>query len=284
MGFNYSESAPLARTLYSGLRSRSIKNPMRLPLWLSAISALVCFAIAAGSTWANTIYPLSAEIISQGTYSSTGDVYSQGMMVQSGPWQGEIYSQGMEMSTGDIYSQGSEITITSEMPDDQPLSEGTNNASDAPATNASNNQSPTNFPSASDTSDEGRDPIVGAGNSTSSTPAISTLITSFLTGSDDPPFGSPSSGLSTPAFSDLADVFTTNNSPPAGAANSGQTGPDDPPSTSASTNLSADPLPEPNSFTVFGSALLLFGFELCRRTRSLNRARSTPAFCGRLNT
>src|SRR5215472_5127172 len=138
MGFNYSESAPLARTLYSGLRSRSIKNPMRLPLWLSAISALVCFAIAAGSTWANTIYPLSAEIISQGTYSSTGDVYSQGMMVQSGPWQGEIYSQG------------SEITITSEMPDDQPLSEGTNNASDAPATNASNNQSPTNFPSASD--------------------------------------------------------------------------------------------------------------------------------------
>jgi hypothetical protein len=50
-------------------------------------------------------------IISQGTLSPTGDIYSQGMMAQSGPWAGQIYSQGMEMPGGDIYSQGMQITI-----------------------------------------------------------------------------------------------------------------------------------------------------------------------------
>lgn len=50
-------------------------------------------------------------IISQGMQSPTGDIYSQGMMAQSGPWAGQIYSQGMEMPGGDIYSQGMQITI-----------------------------------------------------------------------------------------------------------------------------------------------------------------------------
>jgi hypothetical protein len=50
-------------------------------------------------------------IISQGMLSPTGDIYSQGMMAQSGPWAGQIYSQGMEMPGGDIYSQGMQITI-----------------------------------------------------------------------------------------------------------------------------------------------------------------------------
>jgi len=50
-------------------------------------------------------------IISQGMRSPTGDFYSQGMMVQSGPWAGQIYSQGMQMPGGDIYSQGMQITI-----------------------------------------------------------------------------------------------------------------------------------------------------------------------------
>ena len=51
------------------------------------------------------------EIISQGMRSATGDVFSQGMMADGGPWAGEIYSQGMMMSTGDIYSQGMEMTL-----------------------------------------------------------------------------------------------------------------------------------------------------------------------------
>ena len=53
----------------------------------------------------------TSEIISQGMRSATGDIYSQGMMAQSGPWAGQIYSQGMEMPGGDIYSQGTQIMI-----------------------------------------------------------------------------------------------------------------------------------------------------------------------------
>ncbi|HEY1430934.1 MAG TPA: PEP-CTERM sorting domain-containing protein [Stellaceae bacterium] len=44
--------------------------------------------------------------------SVTGDIFSQGMMANSGPWAGEIYSQGMMMPTGGIYSQGMQITIS----------------------------------------------------------------------------------------------------------------------------------------------------------------------------
>jgi hypothetical protein len=54
----------------------------------------------------------ATEIISQGMRSVTGDIFSQGMMANSGPWAGEIYSQGMMMSTGGIYSQGMQITIS----------------------------------------------------------------------------------------------------------------------------------------------------------------------------
>src|SRR5260370_24627320 len=53
----------------------------------------------------------TTEVTSQGMRSITGEIYSQGMMGESGPWGGEIYSQGMMMPTGDIYSQGMEITI-----------------------------------------------------------------------------------------------------------------------------------------------------------------------------
>ena len=45
------------------------------------------------------------QIISQGMRSSTGDIFSQGMMAQSGPWAGQVYSQGMEMPGGDVYSK-----------------------------------------------------------------------------------------------------------------------------------------------------------------------------------
>src|SRR5260370_29949799 len=53
----------------------------------------------------------TTEVTSQGMRSITGEIYSQGMMGESGRWGGEIYSQGMMMPTGDIYSQGMEITI-----------------------------------------------------------------------------------------------------------------------------------------------------------------------------
>ena len=42
--------------------------------------------------------PASAEVVDQGSYSQTGDIYSQGMTAQGGPWAGDTYSQGMMMS------------------------------------------------------------------------------------------------------------------------------------------------------------------------------------------
>ncbi len=54
--------------------------------------------------------PASADFISPGMMDSSGQIYSVGMMAQSGAWAGEIYSQGMTMSTGDIYSPGMEIS------------------------------------------------------------------------------------------------------------------------------------------------------------------------------
>jgi hypothetical protein len=59
---------------------------------------------------ASASYPAHAEVISQGTTSSSGDTYSQGMGATSGAWSGEIYSQGMMMSNGVIYSQGMDIS------------------------------------------------------------------------------------------------------------------------------------------------------------------------------
>ena len=52
----------------------------------------------------------SADMISSGMMDSSGQTYSQGMVVESGAWAGEIYSQGMMMSTGDIYTPGVELT------------------------------------------------------------------------------------------------------------------------------------------------------------------------------
>lgn len=61
-------------------------------------------------------------VISHGMRSVTGDIYSEGMMAQSGSWAGQIYSQGMEMPGGDIYSQGMQITIPLAATDPQPAS------------------------------------------------------------------------------------------------------------------------------------------------------------------
>jgi hypothetical protein len=62
--------------------------------------------VVLGPASANTI----DEIVSQGSSSMTGDIYSQGTRAQNGPWTGDIYSQGMMMPNGQIYSQGMEIT------------------------------------------------------------------------------------------------------------------------------------------------------------------------------
>src|ERR1700751_406619 len=70
------------------------------------------FTILAGSASADIEDPQAdvTEIISQGMRSVTGDVFSQGMMADSGPWAGGIYSQGMEMATlgGTTNSKGTD--------------------------------------------------------------------------------------------------------------------------------------------------------------------------------
>ena len=72
----------------------------------SYLFALALCTVALGPASADTI----TEIISQGSSSMTGDVYSQGTRAQNGPWTGDIYSQGMMMSNGQIYSQGMEMS------------------------------------------------------------------------------------------------------------------------------------------------------------------------------
>jgi hypothetical protein len=64
---------------------------------------------------------LGTEIVSQGMQSATGEIFSQGMMAQSGPWAGEVYSQGVRMVTGQIYSQGTAITMPSSATYSQPI-------------------------------------------------------------------------------------------------------------------------------------------------------------------
>ena len=75
---------------------------IRSSLYPAAFSGALWFTMLAGSA--------SADMISPGMMDSSGQTYSQGMMVESGAWAGEIYSQGMMMSTGDIYTPGVELT------------------------------------------------------------------------------------------------------------------------------------------------------------------------------
>jgi hypothetical protein len=74
---------------------------IRSSLCYAAFSGALCFTTLAA--------PASADFISAGMMDSTGQTYSQGMMVGSGSWAGETYSPGMMMSSGDIYSPGMEI-------------------------------------------------------------------------------------------------------------------------------------------------------------------------------
>jgi hypothetical protein len=80
-------------------------------LYSAALSGVLCLTTLAGPASANLKDPQAdvTEIVSQGMRSVTGDVFSQGMTANSGPWAGKVNSQGMMMFTGAIYSQGMEI-------------------------------------------------------------------------------------------------------------------------------------------------------------------------------
>jgi hypothetical protein len=74
----------------------------------SYLPALALCTVVWGPASANSF----SEVVNQGSYSQTGDIYSQGMMAQGGPWTGDTYSQGMMMSNGQIYSLGMTLTFT----------------------------------------------------------------------------------------------------------------------------------------------------------------------------
>jgi hypothetical protein len=136
----------------------------------AAFGGVLCVAALACPAFADIKDPLgtygesqqkqdavTTEIVSQGMRATTNDVFSQGTMVESGPWVGETYSQGMRMSTGDIYSQGMEITIVQRTTDSQPLSQGcagtvsncTPNVTNTPVSSNWPNQSPDPIPAPS---------------------------------------------------------------------------------------------------------------------------------------
>jgi hypothetical protein len=70
-------------------------------LYSAAFSGALCLTMLAD--------PASADFISPGMMGPSGQIYSQGMLAESGSWSGEIFSQGMMMSTGAFYSPGMEI-------------------------------------------------------------------------------------------------------------------------------------------------------------------------------
>jgi len=107
----------------------------RVPFYCGALGGVLCLAMLTAPAFADIKDPLNTyteqetaqnvvttEIVSQGTQSTMGGLFSQGAMAASGPWAGEVYSQGMRMSTGEIYSQGMQITIVQATTNSQPLS------------------------------------------------------------------------------------------------------------------------------------------------------------------
>lgn len=108
------------------------------PKLVTLIALTALWGSAAEATFANPVDPLTgdypagdfnSEIISQGSKSITGGMFSQGM-AGSGPWAGEILSQGMRMSNGIVYSQGMQINLPVEgssvpvLDDDAPVPPG----------------------------------------------------------------------------------------------------------------------------------------------------------------
>src|SRR5580693_1306961 len=83
--------------------TRGCNRRSTVTIRMSYLSALGLCTVVLGALQiaqpasANTI----GEIVSQGSSSMTGDIYSQGMVAENGPWAGEIYSQGMKITWQD---------------------------------------------------------------------------------------------------------------------------------------------------------------------------------------
>jgi hypothetical protein len=236
----------------------------------SYLSALALCTVVLGPASANTI----GEIISQGSSSMTGDVYSQGTRAQNGPWTGDIYSQGMEMSNGQIYSQGMEITWQT---DAGPDPQGGNPSWSPPLDtgNTGGNQSIDN-----PFSPHGDDPV-------------SLVTDAFTTNAGfNPPAGgnpggdaggNPNLGGNLSVWTDLSDN-AGGDGPPGGdgnPGNDGKPGPHDFGPYNPPPPGHIDPVPEPTSLTLFGTALLgfalLWGVSPPRRQKTLGKAEGLSA-------
>jgi hypothetical protein len=177
-----------------------------------------------------------------------GDIYSQGMMVESGAWAGEIYSQGMMMSTGDIYSQGMEITILGGTQNSQ----GTDAIADLGRTiNSQGTAGVTDLWETTNSPSTGG--VTNLGGTTNSPPPSQGCVGTALNCSDNVTnmstiSGSTSTGSTDPLFSGSAGYSSVE-------------------STGGPLNIvRADPIPEPTGLALLAPALLWFG--LLRRRRN----------------